>query len=168
MIGKTIVEDVLSSFVGGQYDECEILIGVRFGKREYPYFMTVVVRVSHDAPKNVGGRVVSKGLSLKVEPHVSSFGDEFKALLDFPNQYISISYGHDERLFSAEEGQSIPFRMLEVDFNKSGPIPCDCIDAYIHGLEYEVPKGTFMDLSLSMRATLTSFFLNCPSNLVVT
>jgi hypothetical protein len=66
MVGEAIVEDVLSGFLSGQHDECEIFGVFRFGKRENLYFTAIVVGVPHNAPKDIGGGVISKGLAFEV------------------------------------------------------------------------------------------------------
>jgi hypothetical protein len=66
MVGKAIVEDVLSDFLSGQHDECEIFGAVRLCKRMNFNFTAIVVRIPHNAPEDVGGGVISKDLAFEV------------------------------------------------------------------------------------------------------
>lgn len=66
MVDEAIVKDVLSCFLGGQRDECKVIVSIRFGKREYLYFMAIVIGILHDAPEYVGSRVIAEDLTLKM------------------------------------------------------------------------------------------------------
>lgn len=78
MVCESVGENVIPSLLGGEGDESEVLVGVRFGKREDLDFAAVVVEVSHEVSKDVGGRDVAEGASFEVQAHIPSFGDEFE------------------------------------------------------------------------------------------
>ena len=48
--------------------------------------------------------MVAENFSLKVETHVSSFGYEFEAFLDFPYDPFPIPHSHNKSSFTPEEG----------------------------------------------------------------
>ena len=66
MVGEAVGEDVLSSFFGGEGDEGEVLVVIRFGEGENLYFTAIVVRFSHEVAEYVYGRVVAESFTFEV------------------------------------------------------------------------------------------------------
>ena len=94
----------------------------------------VIVRLSHEGSEYVYGHVVVEGFTfeVKVKPHDYGICNEFEALLHLADNSFSISHCHDESSFLSEEGQSISFRVLKMDFDEASQIPCDRVDACIY------------------------------------
>ena len=96
MVSESVVEDVRTCLLGGQGDKCKIFVGVGLCERKDLNFSAVVVSISHDASKYVGGRVVTKYLPLKVKSHVASLSNKFKSFFYLPYNSFLISHSHDK------------------------------------------------------------------------
>ena len=96
MVSETVGKNVSFCLFGGERDEGEVSVNVGFGEGEYLHLASIIVRVTHKGSKNVNGRVVSEGLTFKVESHVFSFGDEFETFLHLADDGFAVSHCHDE------------------------------------------------------------------------
>ena len=63
MVYESVGENVIPNILGG---EGEVLVGVRFGKQEDLDFAVVVVEVSHEGSKDVGGHDITEGVFFEV------------------------------------------------------------------------------------------------------